>query len=184
MALLRGVNVSGRHKVPMADLRSLAGSLGFTGVRTYVQSGNLVLDAGAGDTAPSITSRLEEAVADTFGFEVPVVVRSAGDLARVVGANPFVAEGLRPDDEARLFHVTFLGATPAPAAVADLVAAAESFAPDVLRPAGDEVYLHIPGGYGETKLHNAFLERKLGVRATTRNWRTVTTLAGMAAESG
>lgn len=178
--MLRGINVSGRNKVPMTDLRALAGSLGYGGVRSYVQSGNLVFDAPGRATPASVASRLAAAVHQAFGFEVPVVARSADELAGVVAANPFAAEGLRPDDEPRLFHVTFLASVPDPAAVAGLEAAAEPFRPDVLRVAGADVYLHIPGGYGETKLGNAFVERKLGTSATTRNWKTVTTLAAMA----
>ena len=182
VAMLRGINVSGRNKVPMADLRSTAESLGYTGVRSYVQSGNLVFGAPGRVTPASVASRLGEAVLETFGVDVPVVVRTRDELTRVVAASPFAAEGLRPDDEPRLFHVTFLVSAPDPAAVAGLEAAAAPYRPDVLRVAGADVYLHIPGGYGVTKLDNAFLERKLGGRATTRNWKTVTTLAAMAAE--
>lgn len=181
VAMLRGINVSGRNKVPMADLRALAGSLGYGGVRTYVQSGNLVFDARGRATPDAVASRLATAVLEGFGIEVPVVARTGDELARVVADSPFTAEGLRPDDEPRQFHVTFLAAVPDPAAVADLEVAARPFRPDELRVAGADVYLHIPGGYGETKLGNAFLERKLGTTATTRNWKTVTTLATMAA---
>jgi uncharacterized protein (DUF1697 family) len=180
--MLRGINVSGRNKVPMADLRSMAGSLGYLGVRSYVQSGNLVFDAPGRATPASVASRIGGAVRGSFGVNVPVVVRTGDELAGVVAANPFAAEGLRPDDEPRLFHVTFLDSAPDRTAVAGLEAAAEAFRPDVLRVAAADVYLHIPGGYGETKLNNAFLERKLGGSATTRNWKTVTTLAAMAAE--
>ena len=178
VALLRGVNVGGRT-LPMADLRTLVEGLGCTGVRTYVQSGNVVFE-GSG-TPAALAAGLAQAIAADRGFEVPVIVRRAGDLARTVAANPFVAEGLDPDAEPRLFHVTFLGASPDPAAVAELVAATRPHHPDTFRWQGTDIYLHIPGGYGETKLTNALFERRLGVPATTRNWRTVTTLASMAA---
>jgi uncharacterized protein (DUF1697 family) len=179
VAMLRGVNVGGRAKVPMADLRELLTGLGYRRVRTYLQSGNVVLDHRG--TGAAVASGVAAAVADRFGLDVPVVVRSAGDLARVVGANPYPAEGLDPDEEPNRFHVTFLAGDPDPAAVDALVAKTDPYAPDTLRVVGPDVFLHVPGGYGESKLTNSLIERTLGVRATTRNWRTVTTLAAMAA---
>jgi uncharacterized protein (DUF1697 family) len=110
--MLRGVNVGGR-KLPMADLRALVERLGCTSVRTYVQSGNVVFEAAG--TPAALASRLAAAIEADRGFPVPVIVRGARDLAATVSANPFVGEGLDPDAEPRLFHVTFLGAAPDPA---------------------------------------------------------------------
>ena len=174
LALLRSINVGGRNKVPMAELRSLVGSLGFGNVATYLQSGNVVF-TGAGPAAAA-GKAIEEAITEHLGLTVPVLVRTDKQLAEVLRTSPFRALDVDP----RTLHVTFLGETPEPGTVRSLETDAVRFDPDRLEVVGGEVFLHCPGGYGETKLNNAFLERRLGVVATTRNWRTVTTLADMA----
>ena len=172
--LLRGINVSGRNRVPMADLRALVTALGFDDVATYVQSGNLVCTGRGGP------ERAAALVADTLAREldvtVPVVGRSAAHWAHVVATNPLA--GL--EDDPKKLHVTFLDGVPESARAADLADAAEAFAPERLEVVGAEVFLHCPGGYGETPLSNAFLEKRLGRVATTRNWRTVGALADLA----
>lgn len=180
VALLRSVNVGGRNRVPMAELRTMAESLGFTSVQTYLQSGNLVL-AGSGSPA-AVTTTLERGLADTFGLEVPVIVRSDEQLAGILAAHPFAGGGVDP----KTVHVTFLAQPPAADRAEGLARAQADAGPDgafgddrfVL--AGTDIFLHCPGGYGETTLNNAFFERRCGVVGTTRNWRTVTALAAMA----
>jgi uncharacterized protein (DUF1697 family) len=180
VALLRSVNVGGRNRVPMAELRAVAESLGFDDVETYVQSGNLVF-TGTG-SASAVTRSLEAGIADAFGLEVSVIVRSARQLSRILGANPFAVAGVDP----KTLHVTFLAAAPAAKRAQDLTRTgtdAESdstFGKDRFALKGPDVFVHCPGGYGVTKLNNGFFERRAGVVATTRNWRTVTTLARMA----
>ncbi len=174
VALLRSVNVGGRNKVPMADLRALAQSLGFGEVATYVQSGNLVL-AGSGSAA-GVGATLEEAVAGQLGVSVRVLVRTKAQLAQVVDRFPFP----EPDATPTLHHVAFFDAVPDPAAVHALVGEAERRGSDRIEVAGSEAFLYCPEGYADSTLTNAVLERRLGVTATTRNWRTVSALAGMA----
>ena len=174
LALLRSVNVGGRNKVPMAELRSLVGSLGFGDVATYVQSGNVVF-TGSGSPAAA-GKAIGEAVTEHLGLTVPVLVRTDRQLADVLRTSPYRALDVDP----KTLHVTFLGDSPEPGAARALEADAVRFDPDRLEVVGSEVFLHCPGGYGETTLNNAFLERRLGVVATTRNWRTVTALAEMA----
>ncbi len=180
VALLRSVNVGGRNRVPMAELRSMAEALGFGAVQTYVQSGNLVF-TGSGSPA-TVAATLEQGITDTFGLEVPVIVRSTRQLARILTANPFAVPGVDP----KTVHVTFLAGPPPrqqAQELARMAADAHGDGPvgaDRFRLAGPDVFLHCPGGYGVTKLNNAFFERRTGVVATTRNWRTVTTLCAMA----
>jgi uncharacterized protein (DUF1697 family) len=180
VALLRSVNVGGRNRVPMAELRTVAEALGFDGVETYLHSGNLVL-TGTGP-ASVVTRTLEAGITSAFGLEVPVIVRSARQLSRILGANPFAAAGVDP----KTLHVTFLAAAPAAKRAQDLTRAgadAESdgaFGNDRFARKGPDVFVHCPGGYGVTKLNNGFFERRAGVVATTRNWRTVTAIAQMA----
>ena len=156
----------------MADLRRLLERSGTEDVETYVQSGNAIFESAA--AADELEQRIAAALAAELGLTVHVLVRSAAELAQIVRANPFAPE--EPDP--RKLHVTFL----AEASAADRVAALPpGDGPDRLHAAGREIYLHTPGGYGRSKLSNAFFERKLAVVATTRNWRTVTTLAERAA---
>lgn len=172
-ALLRSINVGGRNRLPMADLRALVESLGFGEVATYLQSGNVVF-AGSGSPA-AVAQLVGEAITDRLGLTVPVVVRTDRQLARLLSATPYPTSGVDP----KTLHVTFLASRPDAGAVRALEDGAVRFDPDRLEVVGADVFLHCPGGYGETRLNNAYLERQLGVVATTRNWRTVTTLAGM-----
>jgi uncharacterized protein (DUF1697 family) len=174
VALLRGVNV-GSTRLAMADLRRLVTELGHTDVRTYLQSGNVVFAAPATDEA-TLSRGIERALADRVGLTVPVLVRSAAELAAVVDASPYAG---RQDDPTRLL-VAFLSAAPTAATVAALaVPAGENVAYEVV---GREIHLHFPdGGYGRTKFTNAYLEKKLGVTATTRNWKSVRALCELAA---
>ncbi|HTZ09644.1 MAG TPA: DUF1697 domain-containing protein [Acidimicrobiales bacterium] len=173
VAMLRAVNVGGRSRLAMAELRAVFADLGYGEVQTYVQSGNVVFD-GAGPAA-GLTATIEAALAEALASPVNVLVRSHAQLAAVVDRNPLAGGGR---DDSRL-HVTFLAATPpAPRRTAIDPGA---YAPDEFAVTGREVYLHCPGGYGRTKLTNAFFERALGVVATTRSLRTVTALVALSA---
>ncbi|MBV9098668.1 MAG: DUF1697 domain-containing protein [Frankiaceae bacterium] len=164
IGLLRAVNVGGR-KLPMSVLSGVVADVGGKDVRTYLQSGNVVFSASR-QVASSLSSELSSAA----GFDVPVLLRSAADLAAVLSGQPL-------DGPESAWHVTFLESKPSGAAVAALDPSAYD---DSFAIVGREVYLRTPGGYGRTKLTNALFERKLGVVATTRNWRTVCALAEMA----
>ena len=176
VALLRAVNVSGQNKIPMAELRRTLRGLGLTGVETYLQSGNVVFDADAdGDDAAEHAAAIHGLIEREFGHDVRVLVLTAAELAQIAAANPFLASGA---DEKHL-HVTFLCAP----ADADGFAGRELPAQEGERAerAGPVIYLHLPHGYGRTKLNNSFFERALKTPATTRNWRTVCALAEMSA---
>jgi uncharacterized protein (DUF1697 family) len=166
--MVRGINLGSRKRVAMGALRELVSDLGHLEVQTYVQSGNVVFRSAERDEA-QIAAGLERAIARTFGLDVTVVVRSAAKMKQTVAGNPF-----KDADPAHL-HVTFLAGVPSRERIQDV--AGGSFEPDELRVVGADVYLRCPNGYGRSKLSNDFLERKLGTRATTRNWRSVTALA-------
>jgi uncharacterized protein (DUF1697 family) len=173
VALLRSINVGGRNKVPMADLRVLVSSLGFGDVATYLQSGNLVF-TGSGSVA-GVAQKIEDALDAELGVAVPVIVRTAPQLNKLIGGNPYVDQA----DEPTTVHVSFLADVPSPQKVRELDELSGQFGDDRFEVIGSHVYLHCPGGYGETKLHNSFLERRLATTGTTRNWRTVTALGEM-----
>ena len=169
VALLRGINLGARNKVSMAALKELFADLGAEDVETYVQSGNVLFRcAGARD---DLVSAVETEIERRLGLRITVLLRTDTELAKLVADNPFA--GGEPD--ATKLHVTFLAERPDRSRTAALDE--EQFAPDRFRVTPGAVYLHCPNGYGRSKLSNAFFEKQLGVRATTRNWRTVTTLA-------
>ncbi|PKN59216.1 MAG: hypothetical protein CVU56_01690 [Deltaproteobacteria bacterium HGW-Deltaproteobacteria-14] len=179
IALLRGINVGGHRKVSMADLRALAERLGFATPRTYVASGNLLID---GDAAPdAVAAALERGVVEDLGVSgVRVLVRTPGELAAVVAANPYPAAAAPAAAGApKTLYVFFLATAPAAEAVAALAAEAAALAPEAFTVVGREAFLHLPDGAGRAKLPT-LLERRLGVVATGRNWNTVLKLVELA----
>jgi len=175
VALLRGVNVGGHNRVPMAELRKACASLGFASVATYIQSGNVVFRADG--KADDVADMLRKAIAQRFDCDVPVVLRTADDLERVLAENPLAGAG---EDPAGV-HVGFL----AEPASEDAVAAMPPKPPgrEVFHVDGGEVYLLYPDGMGRSKLTTAYFDRALGTTMTVRNWRTVRKLAEMAREA-
>jgi uncharacterized protein (DUF1697 family) len=172
IAMLRGINVSGRNKIKMPDLQALFAGLGHTDVTTYIQSGNVVFES-AERRAAAVGAAIERRIARELGFDVPVVLRTKAELAKVIAANPFA------EDDLAKVHVTFLAKKPVAALVRAL--ADHASPPDDFRIVGREVYLLCPRGYGITKLNNTFWERKLGVVSTTRNWNTIKKLLELSA---
>ncbi len=191
VALLRGINVGGRNKVPMADLREVVTSLGHTGVSTYIQSGNVLFSTAEEDTA-KLAAALESAIEDRFGIWSSVVVLSRDELARVLAANPY------PDEpNPRMVHVVFLNAE-LPEPVLTRISAAESAAAakgsrDTVQvagqAAGQALFLHTPDGFGTSELaQNVFKiivppkKSKQGLAATARNWATATKILSLCEE--
>ena len=173
VALLRGINVGPRKRIAMAELRRLVAGLGHANVRTYVNSGNVVFDSARTDPA-AIVADIETALREAIGQPVPVVVRSAAEMAATVANNPFPEREPEPTS----LHVSFLGATPDPAlveALRDVERGADDY-----RVVGRDIYLAYPNGVsGAIFMVNGF-DRALAVTSTSRNWRTVTKLAEMA----
>ncbi|ACL17746.1 DUF1697 domain-containing protein [Methanosphaerula palustris] len=174
IALLRGINVGGHKQVRMGDLVELCRSLGFGAVRTHLQSGNVIFES-LDENPAHLSLLIEEIIFEKLGFPVQVILRSSGELLRIVVDNPLVREGMSVD---RL-HVTFLSDLP-PEAVRESMSGEAG--PDRYVIVGREVYLFCPDGYGRTTFTTTFFEKTLGIAATTRNWKTVIALADMAGE--
>jgi uncharacterized protein (DUF1697 family) len=172
VALLRGINVGGTRKVPMARLRALCAGLGWADVATYIQSGNVVFSA-AGD-AGALERALEEAIEAAFGFSVPVIVRSAAEWRLYAPDNPFL-EAARDEPNRLMLHL----AKQPPASGAEEAIAARAAAGEAVRRLGDALWIHYPAGAGTTKITPALLDRAAGSPVTARNWRTVVTLQEM-----
>jgi uncharacterized protein (DUF1697 family) len=167
ISLLRGINVSGQKKIIMKDLKSLYVSLGFENVLTYIQSGNVIFESDADEQ--TLIENIEESIRKMYGFDVPVQVRSASEFQNIVKSCPFTELDLV--EEGTRVMVTFLVSVPSREQVEKLMTYVNE--PERLVLVGKEVYLHCPNGYGKTKLSNNLLEKKLGVAATTRNWKSV-----------
>ena len=175
MALLRAVNVGGRNRISSAALRSACESAGGADVRTLLQSGNAVFRSGA--RPDRLARSLEQAIRDTAGIDVTVVVRTKEELAATAAANPFRAAA-RSDPSHLL--LMFLEAEPDGDAAEALEGVVRS--PEKARLAGRDLFLHYPEGVGTSKLTGTVLERKLGVKGTARNWNTVRKLLEMLGE--
>lgn len=164
LALLRGVNVGGHRRVPMADLRAGLTDAGLLDVRTYLQSGNAVFTGGPDDEG-EVAQLVRSVVAGTCGVDTDVVVRSGAQLADLVARNPWPERNATP----KLLHVLFLSAVPEQVR-ADRVGELEEVAAD-----GREVWVFYGAGAGVSKLRLDVA----GVVVTARNWTTVTALAAM-----
>jgi uncharacterized protein (DUF1697 family) len=174
VALLRGVNVGG-NTLKMSWLREACEEIGLKGVQTYVQSGNIVFSSRL--SAAKLEQTLKEMIDKQTRLPVTVTVRSAAELEDLIAGNPFLEQ--KGVDVTKL-HVTFLAKAVTKPALDKLDTLAGTR--DQYRLVGREIYLHCPINYGETKLSNNAIEKVLAVGATTRNWKTVTTLHGMAME--
>lgn len=173
VSMIRGINVGGHRIVKMERLRELYAGLGLLNPRTYLQSGNVVFESGS-RSPRALGESIEREILRACGQEVSVAVRSAAAMAAVLAANPLLR---RPGAAPAFMHATFL--TGGARAALDGVALPLVPGEEAVR-VGEVVYVYCPHGYGGTKIHNTFLERRLGCRATTRNWRTVSALCSMA----
>ncbi len=164
VVFLRGINVGGRAKIAMADLRAMLADLGYGDVATLLQSGNAVVSATA--AAEEIASTIERRLGTETGLDVRCIVRSVDELSEALARDPY--EG-RADDPAK-YVIGFMDEAPAKATIATIDPA--RFAPDEFRIIGREAYIWCPNGLAETKLTAPNFEKKLRVAMTVRNWNT------------
>ncbi|MCW5717363.1 MAG: DUF1697 domain-containing protein [Bauldia sp.] len=174
---LRGVNVGG-VKVPMAELRAMAEAMGFSGVKTLLQSGNLVLADPKARPAAELETLLEAEAKGAFGRAIDFMIRTPEELDAAIAANPFPE--MAKDDPSHLVVHFLKGNAPDHAAIAALNAAISG--PERAATAGRELYITYPDGIGTSKLSNSLIEKMLGKqRATGRNWNTVLKMAALLA---
>ena len=168
ISILRGINVSGQKKINMADLKSLYESQGFDGVSTYIQSGNVIFDSKLKNKA-YITKTIEAAIEEQYGFQVPVQIRTAQEMLKVIDRMPFNDVNLVNDSTKVL--VTFLSSKPTKSNIENIQK--YIIEPERLIINNTHVYLYCPNGYGKSKLTNNLIEKKLKTSATTRNWKSI-----------
>jgi len=169
--MLRGINVSGQKKVPMAELRQLLSDLEFEHVQTYIQSGNIILTTKM--DADELRATVEQSIKSHFGFDVPAIVISPDELKSIIDNNPFL-DGSR---DLERIYVTFLNEAPDQDRLRSF--GEVDYSPEEFIPSGKTIYGHSPNGFARAKLNNNFYENKLKVTATTRNWRSVNKLMEM-----
>jgi uncharacterized protein (DUF1697 family) len=175
VALLRGINVGGKNRLPMRDLVAMFERAGATDVRHYIQSGNVVFRATS-KLAGRIPDLVSKEIDRGLGLKVPVMVRSSAELHAVAKANPLLAAGADPGT----LHVVFLADFPGKKESAALDPRRSP--PDSFALVGRDIYLCCPNGVARTKLTNAYFDSTLRTISTGRNWRTVLTLVEMSSD--
>ena len=172
LALLRGINLGGKHKLPMKELAAIFEAAGAKDVRTLIQSGNVVFAADA-KLAKRVPALVEAEIQARFGFPAPVVLCSAAEVCTAMDRSPFLAKGLSED----VVHLMFLKEAPGAARAAAL--GTSPFLPDEFVLLDREIHLHLPKGVADTKLTNAWFDGRLKTVCTGRNWRTMTKLRAL-----
>lgn len=175
VALLRGINVSGRNMIPMAELRAVCAELGWRGTRSYIQSGNLLFVA-EGETAV-LEHTLEQAIQHRFNLQVPVIVRATAVWPDYISGNPFPQAS---QAEANRVMLALAKSLPLPDAVERLQERAAT--QERIKQSGDALWIHFGDGIHSSKLTTALLDRLVGSPVTMRNWRTVLKIGEMARE--
>jgi len=168
IAILRGINVGGKRKILMKDLRVLFEKLDYTTVSTYIQSGNVFFESDSALTDLEIASQVEQAITNQYGFDVPVIIRSSKEIAKVANNNPFLQQ---KETDITQLHLTFLKELPTSENLSKINA--YNYEPDQFVMEGKNAFIFCEGKYHKSKLTNSFFEKKLKVTATTRNWKTV-----------
>ncbi|MCI2230063.1 DUF1697 domain-containing protein [Polaribacter sp. MSW13] len=167
IVLLRGINVSGKNKLPMAELRNLLNILDFKNVQTYIQSGNIILDSE--DSKSIVCQKIKEGILNQFGYDVPVIARTISEWKIAIDNYPFSLEN------EKIVAFTFLDRSPKISEIE-----IKNIRGDQFKIANEVVYLYCPIGFGKTKITNNVLEKKLNVIATTRNFKTTEKLLELA----
>ena len=178
ISILRGINVSGQKKIKMLDLKSLYESLGFHNVETYIQSGNVIFDDNEKDKI-DLKTTIEATINKKYKFQVPVEIRTKHEFKNIIHNNPFAS--IDVEENATKLLITFLSSKPSKINISNILK--QVTPPEALVVNGQEVYLYCPNGYGKSKLSNTFLEKKLDVTATTRNWKSVHKIYELSAQS-
>lgn len=168
IALLRGINVGGKRKILMADLKVLFTDLGFKNIETYIQSGNVLFDCDMSISAAEISTKIENAIATKFGFEVPIVISSIDEIKTAIETNPFLKDS---ETQIEQLHLTFLKQVAEDSELENIKNF--DYSPDKFHIQNRYAFIFCNGKYHESKLTNDFFEKKLKVSTTTRNWKTV-----------
>jgi uncharacterized protein (DUF1697 family) len=170
LALLRGINVSGHNMIKMDALKKMLENMEFQNVETYIQSGNVFFESEE-ENAAGIGFKIKQEISKVFGYDVPVIMVSKTDLELCFKNNPYLKEKVC---DTKKLYVTFISKELSPLAINDLKIS--NFKPDEAAIDGSRIYIKYAIGAGKTNLDQKYIEKKLNVVATIRNWNTVTKL--------
>ncbi|MBP6127783.1 DUF1697 domain-containing protein [Flavobacterium sp.] len=173
LALLRGINVSGHNMIKMDALKKMLENMGFQNVETCIQSGNVFFDSEE-ENAASVGFKIKQEISKVFGYDVPVIMVSKTDLELCFKNNPFLKE---KECDIKKLYVAFISKELTTAAINDLKTS--NFKPDEAAIDSNRIYIKYAIGAGKTNLDQKYIEKKLNVVATIRNWNTVTKLLEM-----
>ena len=173
LALLRGINVSGHNMIKMDALKSMLEKIGFQNIQTYIQSGNVFLET-EDENPQSVGFTIKQEIVKQLGFDVPTIVINKSDLEKCLTNNPFFKE---KDIDTKKLYVAFISKELNNNALNDLKIS--QFKPDEAFIDGNRIYMKLETGAGNTKLTQKYIEKKLNVTATSRNWNTVNKLLEM-----
>jgi uncharacterized protein (DUF1697 family) len=176
VALLRGINIGPHKRMKMETLRASCEALGFKNVKTYIQSGNIVCQAGK-LSSDAAARKIEAQIEKNFGFSADVIARTGDEMKNIVMGNPMLKE---PGLDTSKLHVVFFSEAPTAEAIKKLEAIVKT--PDKVRHKGKEIYFYFPNGVSGSSIWKHSLDRVLGISGTMRNWKTVNTLYEMARE--
>ena len=170
VALLRGINLGNKNKILMKDLRELFMHLGFLHIKTYIQTGNVVFSSNDDENAHDLSIKIEDQIFSSYGFKVPIIVKTEQNFKDILIQNPFIQKGIT--DNERL-HLTLLAHAPQQKQLEEIKAFATISHPDEFSIIGKNVFIYCSKRYMDTKLGNNFFEKKLKINASTRNWKTI-----------
>lgn len=174
ISLLRGINVGGNKKIKMAELKTLYETMGFTSVSTLLQSGNVVFESDSADV-DQIGSTIESSIEQHYGFQSKIIMRTRDQWQAVIDNHPYSADQLT---EPSKILIAFLQDVANSDAFNTLLEAHTG--PEIIHNGGQELYIFYPNGMGRSKLDHSFIERKLKITTTGRNWNTVNKLLKLA----
>ncbi|MBC7475689.1 MAG: DUF1697 domain-containing protein [Candidatus Sericytochromatia bacterium] len=169
-ALLRGINVSGHNKIKMSDLSLLFESLDFKGIKTYIQSGNVIFQ-GENLNHQELEKKISDKIFEVFSFKVSIIIKTVEQLKNIIQNNPFIKD---KNEDINNLYLTFLSDKPDNDHLDRIKSL--NYGSDEFIVSDQVIYLFCSNGYGKTKLTNNFFESKLKLIATTRNWKTINTL--------
>lgn len=174
ISILRGINVGGHKMIKMEALKKMCLGLGFSNIKTYIQSGNIIFQTKITEVN-KINKNLKSAIENEFGFDVPVITLTETELENILNLNPFLNNKSKKES---FFYITFLSENPTKQNIENLKLI--DFKNDKYKLIDKAIYLYCPDSFSNTKLTNNFLENKLKVIATTRNWKTTIELLTLA----
>jgi len=169
--------MTGHNSIKMTDLSALFINLGFKDARTFIQSGNVIFSDTGKIPRSAVSTTLEQAILERFNYNIPVMIRTSQELSDLFSFNSFLKE--TNFDHSKM-AVLFLHDEPTDAQIKKV--ASVDYPPDKFKIIGREIFIYCPNGFGRTKLYTNFFEKKMGVIGTARNWKTITTILGIAKE--